>query len=142
MTRTASANGGTRFEGADDEPYTAFLLSAKKVPSKIEGWAPQLEVEWEGPKKATLRDWLPERPGTRGHPLRLRKLLNALAEKDPDAEPWFDLDTLEWGYDMAEGSAAYAKLVAGMRVQFRGENRSGKDSAKFYRITSYKAAAK
>jgi hypothetical protein len=136
MTRTTSEQGP---ELVDDEPYAGVLLSAKVVPSKQEGWAPQIELDFELRQGGKLRDWVPTYLNVKGGaPSKLRQLLNAIAGESKDEACWFDPDTLEWGYDLEDDSSppflALHKAV-GMAVQFRGE-KPAKD--KRYRITSYR----
>ena len=128
----------------DDEPYIGVLVSAKVVPSKTEGWADQLEVDFELRQGGAQRDWLPLNLTTKaGTPSKLRQLLNAIAEQPKDTACWWDPDTLEWGYDVdTADSAAYAQVnkCVGMMVQFRGENRKNKVGVMRYNIAAYKMA--
>jgi hypothetical protein len=142
MTRTtAAADAG--FQGEDDELYYGVLVYAKFVKSKIDGYADQIEVEWELRQGAKVRDWPSVAVGQRsdGTIAKLRQMLNALAEKAKDAELWFDADTLEWGYDLDgdDTTPAYAKLTPGMVVSFKGEMRKDKQGVMRYRVTGYKA---
>jgi hypothetical protein len=129
----------------DDQTYQGVLISAKVAPSKVEGWKPQLEVEWELRQGAKLRDWiglgltLPN-----SQPTKLRLLLNALGEKPKDEELWFDPDTLEWGYDLDgdDSTPAYAALRPGLVVMFKGENRANPKGGSYYRITGYRSPTK
>ncbi len=136
MTRQTSEQGP---ELVDDEPYIGVLLSAKVVPSKQEGWAPQIEVDFELRQGGKQRDWVPTYLNTKAKgPSTLRQLLNAIAQRPKDDELWFDPETLEWGYDLEDDSSApFLALhkAVGMAVQFRGE-KPAKD--KRYRITSYR----
>src|SRR6059036_3368854 len=114
----------------DDHPYRGSLRKPDK------GWIQesdgkygkrnQLVVEWDLGRKdgKRLRDFigLTLNPTTAGVKSKLHRLLNALAEQSPDAEPWWDSDTLEWGYDSSPDSPAYAQLAEGMIVIFKGEN--------------------
>lgn len=148
MTRTKPSNGsGPDLE--DDELYRGVLVRAKKIRSKIEGYADQIEVEWELKQGAKLRDWPSVAVGMQrdGTIAKLRQMLNALGERDKGEELWFDADTLEWGYDLDgdDTTPAYAKLTPGMVVMFRGENvlKPTADNPKrsVYKITSYRSAA-
>ena len=127
----------------DDEWYRAVLVSAKRAPSKKEGYKDQIEVEWEGRQGLKLRDWIAIAVGQTkdGTPSRLRQLLNALAEKPRAEELWFDPDSLEWGYDLEgdDSTRPEAKITEGMVVLFTGSTReiNGKDR---YRISGYKSA--
>ena len=142
MTRTTAAPPGPQLN--DDEFYLGALKPGFKIEkSKVEGWDPQLMVEWELKQGATIRDYISLRLGTatNGKPAKLRQLLNALAEKPKDAELWFDSDTLEWGYDMAPEAPAWGVLTEGLAVQFRGALRpAGKDGIRRYRIDGYRSA--
>ena len=141
MTRQTASPAGPQLN--DDEYYVGVLKVAKVEPSKIKGWDPQLMVEWELSQGATLRDYIAIRLGIGkdGKPSKLRQLLNVLAEKPKDAELWFDDESLEWGYDMAAGAAAFAVLHEGLAVQFRGAMRppDGK-GVRRYKIDGYRAA--
>ena len=115
-----------------------MLLSAKVVPSKKEGWAPQVEIDFELRQGGKQRDWLGFGLTDKSNrPTKTRQLLNAIAEMPKATHCWFDADTLEWGYDLATGSAPYSKLsaCAGMVVEFRGEIVNDR-----YRITGYRTA--
>ena len=144
MSRTtASTGGGVELNLEDDAPYLGVLVSAAIEKSKNPAYPDdRLKVVWEAKQGATVFDWLSiklgEMPG--GGYAKLRQLLNALAEKPKDAEVWFDAATLEWGYDMAAGSPAFAVLTPGMAVTFRGENGKNAKGDKVYRIKSYRPA--
>jgi len=134
MTRTTSQFA----ELKEDEPYLAVLASAKVVPSKKEGWADQVELDWELRQGGKLRDWVGYSLTAKDKkPTKMRQLLNAIAEKPKGTDCWFDSETLEWGYDLEDGSPAYAALNAcvGMVVEFRGEIVNDR-----YRVTSYRTA--
>jgi hypothetical protein len=126
----------------DDSVYQGVLLTAKKAPSNKEGYPDQVVIEWELRQGAILKDYIGLSLGLTAakQPSKLRQLLNALAEKPKDAEVWFDVDTLEWGYDMngEDSTPAYARLTPGMAVMFKGENRKT-DKGTFYKVTGYKA---
>lgn len=124
----------------EDEPYLAVLVAAKVVPSKKEGWAPQIEIDWELRQGGKLRDWVGFGLTSKDKkPTKMRMLLNALAEKPKATDCWFDPDTLEWGYDMEEDSRPEASLIkcVGLVVEFRGEIVNER-----YRVTSYRTAPK
>src|SRR5258707_13663330 len=118
MTRqTASTNG---FSGKDDFPYQATLVKPEN------GWLQesdgqygkrmQLVVDFEVDGE-TVRDWfgLTLKPTPGGEESKLRRLLNALAEKTDDEEPWWETSSLEWGYDHSSGNTpAYAHIEAGL----------------------------
>lgn len=144
MARTTSGDVATYVDLGleDDQQYVGVLVSAKVVKSKIEGWQPQLEVDWELRQGAKLRDWLglgltlPNK-----QPTKMRELLNAIAEKPKGEDLWWDADTLEWGYDVdgVDTTPAYAKLTPGMTVSFVGENRKDKAGVKRYKVTGYRS---
>ena len=124
----------------EDEPYFAIIQIAKVVPSKKEGWAPQVEVDLELRQGGKLRYWIGFGLTSKDKkPTKMRQLLNAIAEKPKATDCWFDPDTLEWGYDLEEGSAPYANLIkcVGLVVEFRGEIVNER-----YRVTSYRTAPK
>jgi len=134
----------------NDYPYRGSLRKPK------EGWLQksngrygermQLVVEWDIARKDgfLIRDWvgLTLSPTAAGVKSKLHRLLNALAEQSPDAEPWWDSDTLEWGYDPTDGSPAYAQLTEGLVVIFKGEKGKNDKGQSIYRITSYKSPAR
>lgn len=129
----------------DDELYTGVLVSAKFAKSTKDGYADQVEVQWELRQGGMLKDWPSVSLGTttNGTPSRLRQLLNALVEKPKDEELWFDPDTLEWGYDLdgEDTTPAYAVLKPGLVVSFKGENRKNAKGELRYKITGYRAPA-
>jgi hypothetical protein len=127
----------------DDQLYRAVLVRFSIAKSKNPAYPDdRLEVELEGKQGLKMRDWIGLKLGERsdGSVSKLRQLLNALAEKPKDAEVWFDPSSFEWGYDMREGSAAYATLTPGMVLNFKGENQKKGDKT-YYRITGYRAAS-
>jgi hypothetical protein len=142
MTRITPATDGNPNNMEEDSLYQGVLSSAKKVKSKNAQYPEdQIEVDWELRQGVKQRDWLSLRLGIQAatkQPSKLRQLLNALAEKPKDAELWFDADTLEWGYDLDgdDETPAYAKLTAGMLVNFKGELRDNR-----YKITRYAAVS-
>ena len=143
MTRqTASESKPLPFE--DDEYYKATLKAFKIEASKNPKYPDdQLKVELMHGEHS-FGDYLGLKLGMRsdGSIAKLRQLLNALAERPKDEELWFDPDTLEWGYDLADDSTpAHAKLTVGMAVMFKGERRQSNGKS-FYRVTGYKSAAK
>lgn len=149
MTRTTA---GERIDLGleDDRPYRASLRKPK------EGWLQesngkygkrmQLVVEWDLGRGdgIPLRDWigLTLNPTAAGIRSKLHRLLNALAEKPADTEVWWDPDTLEWGYDLADGTPAYAKLTEGMTIILKGENGKNDKGQALFRVTGYRPAAK
>lgn len=81
----------------------------------------QLLVIWSiGDGVAT--DYLAIRVGSRanGNPAKLKTMLNAIADFEPDRKLWFDPDTREWGYEFDEGAPGYAILTKGMEVGIIG----------------------
>lgn len=141
MTRLGPPAGGS-LGLEDDSTYQGVLVTAKKAKSNKEGYPDQVVIEWELRQGAILKDYigLSLGLGPTKQPSKLRQLLNALAEKPKDEEVWFDVDTLEWGYDMngEDSTPAYAVLRPGMLVMFKGENRKTATGT-FYKITGYKA---
>ncbi len=140
MSRITPASDGNPNNLEEDVAYQGVLVSAKVAKSKNPQYPDdQIEVDWELRQGVKQRDWLPIKVGIQAatkQPSKLRQLLNACAEKPKDAELWFDADTLEWGYDLegADDTPAYAKLTAGMLVNFKGELRDSR-----YKITRYSA---
>jgi hypothetical protein len=141
MTRTTSQGGG--FKGEDDKLYAASIKSAVIVKSDNPKYPDdQLKLTLLNGGSDEVVDYLSIKLGIRadGSVSKLRQLLNALAEKERDAEVWFDKDTLEWGYDMREGTAAYGALtLPGLAVSFKGENRKNAKGS-YYKITGYRSA--
>ena len=136
----------------EDKPYKGTLRKPEGT-GIVKGWFSKgneeygtdlrLTIDWELNLDAgRVRDWVAIKLGdnvSTGKPSKLRQMLNALAEKPPETEVWFDDETLEWGYNMDDPkSAAYARLTEGMEVMFKGEYRKNQKGGRRYAITGYK----
>ena len=104
----------------------------------------RLQLDWEIEDGTDLRDWISLKLGKvkAGGVSKLRQLLNALSDKPADTEvSFFDTETLEWGYDGADGPA-HNQLVEGLEVIFLGEHGTKADGGNKFSIRKYKSPRK
>ena len=144
MARITAPTGSTidLTQLEDHEPYKGVLKAIDWTTGSAEYGAEQrLTLDWDLGDDTDIRDWISLRLGKlkTGGVSKLRQLLNALSGKPADTEvSFFDTETLEWGYEGADGPA-HNQLIVGMEVVFRGLKGKREDGTDKFSITVYQA---